>query len=128
MRFSLFALALLTPNPALAQESAQARAVDWQPLPSPGGNSMLSISWDRGSVVREADLARATVRVSTTMIAGGGHGDFLFEIRCSDSRSRVIRSTNYTPAGAPLVEESPRARFERIRPGTYVETLRAAIC
>lgn len=122
----LGALAGLCPAPGLSQEPA-APAPDWQPFFPAGGNRPMS--WDRASVAHRGDLVRLTVRAEANFLLGASsYGDFLYEFRCADSRWRVVRTTNYTPAGELLVEEAPNARFARIRPGTWMETIRTAVC
>lgn len=127
----LGAIAGLCPAPGRAQEpsAAPAPAPDWQPLFPAGGNRPMGLSWDRASVARSGDVVRLTVRAEANFqLAASNHGDFLYEFRCPDRRWRVIRTTNYTPAGEPLVEEAPNARFAPIRAGTWMETIRAAVC
>lgn len=126
-RFRLIAaLAASLAAPSLAQAPEPPRAPDWQPLSRSG---LIAMSWDRASVVRTGDLVQVVLRAELAPGIGAlAPGDFLNEIRCSDARVRVIRTTNYTPDGEPLREGSPRARFERIRPGSDEERVRAAVC
>src|SRR4051812_34866507 len=102
--------AIMAPTPTRAQDRAASAvpAPDWQRL-FPGSNSPATLSWDRASVAREGDLVRLVVRAEASFGAGQpSHGDFLYEFRCPDSKFRVVRTTNYTPAGEPLVEDTPR--------------------
>jgi hypothetical protein len=100
-------------------------APDWQLL---SRNHLISMAWDRASLVRRGDVVEIVVRATADIAPRPSHGDFLTEIRCSDRRARIVRTTNYAPDGAALVEESPRAKFFRIKPNTYHETMRAAVC
>lgn len=111
---------------AAAQAPAPQPAPDWQPLSDPG--DFVSFSWDRASVVREGDVVRVVVRAKARIMSPGpGHADFLTEIRCPDSRTRVVRTTNYGRKGEPIVRNSLKAKFRRIKSDPD-RTLHSAVC
>jgi hypothetical protein len=124
--FAALMLAALLATPAAAQAPAPQAPPDWQPLSDPG--AFMSFSWDRASVARDGDVFRVVVRVKARIVSPGpGHADFLTEIRCSDSRTRVVRTTNYGRNGEPIVDNRPKAKFRRIKSNSD-EKLRAALC
>lgn len=118
-------LAATLPGPGAAQPSAKP-AQDWQLLSDPG--AFMTFSWDRSRIARSGDVVQVVVRVKAAIVSPGpGHADFLTEIRCADSRSRIVRTTNYGRAGQPIVKNHPKAKFRPIKsPDT--ETIRAAVC
>lgn len=83
-------------------------------------------SWDRAGVVRDGDLVQVPVKTEFAFI--GGYGVFIFEIRCSDSRFRVIRTYSHQPDGEVLTEETPRTRFGRIHRDSSDQRIRDAVC
>jgi hypothetical protein len=113
-------------SPAAAQTPGPQATPDWQPLSDPA--DFISFSWNRASVVRDADVVRAVVRVTPRIISPGpGYADFLTEIRCADRRTRVVRTTNYGRRGEPIIKNSLKAKFRRIE-ADHDKTLHAAVC
>ena len=113
-------------TPAAAQAPVAKAAPNWQPLSDPG--DFMSFSWDRASVVRDGDVVRVVVRLTPRIISPGpGYADFLTEITCSDSRTRVVRTTNYGLQGQPIVKDHPKAKFRGIK-SDHDRTLHAALC
>jgi hypothetical protein len=104
----------------------QAAEPDWSPLfPQ---TRAITLAWDRAHPVRRGDVVEVVVRATTHIGARSGHVDILTEIRCPDRRARIVRTTNYGPDGAPLVEDRPKAKFFKIKANTYHEIIRAAVC
>ena len=124
--FARLALAALAAAPAAAQPSAAAPAPDWERLSL--STAMVTLSWDRARVVRRGDVVEVVVRVVFNVGRAPKTGDFLTEIRCADRKARIIRTTNYSADGAPVAEDHPKAKFFKIKPNTYHEPIRAAVC
>ena len=123
---TLLALAALAAAPAAAQPSTAPPAPDWQPLFKTTGPVILA--WNRAHVVRRGDVVEVVVRATFNVGRAPKQGDFLTEIRCGDRKARVVRTTNYAADGTPSAEDHPKAKFFRIKPNTYHETIRAAVC
>lgn len=121
-----FALAALAAAPAVAQTAPSASAPDWQPLFKTSGP--VTLTWDRARIIRRGDVVEVVVRAVFDVGRAPRQGDFLNEIRCRDRKARVVRTTNYAADGALLAEDHPKAKFFKIKPNTYHETIRAAVC
>ena len=103
--------------------ASQPAAPDWQVVRQ---DAMETTSWDRAGVVRNGDLVQVPVKTEFAFI--GGYGVFIFEIRCSDSRFRTIRTYSHQPDGEVLTEETPRTRFGRIHRDSSDRLIRDAVC
>jgi hypothetical protein len=103
---------------------------DWREVirTGPAGGAM-TMAYDLAAARRDGDLVRTTLRAQMEHPGRDpSAGLFALEMDCRAGRFRITRTTNFDSAGAPVYTDTPKAKFIKIKPGTWYEKIRAGLC
>jgi hypothetical protein len=111
----------------LTTQPASAPVPDWRPLGT--ARDQYRLAWDAASVVRGAEVVTVRFRTEAAQSpATSRRLESRLEIRCAASTMRVVETVTYAPDGSVVRRDDVPAPFETIPAGSFVATIRQAVC
>ncbi|HYD13736.1 MAG TPA: surface-adhesin E family protein [Allosphingosinicella sp.] len=119
---TMIALLLATAQPANAPATP-----DWRPLGT--ARDRFELAWDAASVQRGPEVVTVTFRTRAIQSPESSpRAISRAEIRCAAAMMRVIETITYAPDGSVVRRDTVPPPFESIPPGSFVATIRDAVC
>ena len=111
----------------LAAQPAPATAPDWRPLGVV--RERYRLAWDAASVERGPEVTRVRFRTEAAQSPEAApRAESRLEIRCASATMRVVETITYAPDGSVMRRDTVPPAFDTIVAGSFVATIRDAVC
>ena len=110
-----------------AAQTAPAPPPDWRPLGVV--RERYRLAWDAASVERGPEVTRVRFRTEAAQSPETApRAESRLEIRCASATMRVVETITYAPDGSVIRRDNVPPAFDTIVAGSFVATVRDAVC